>query len=161
MKPIYPIVYACFAVSAIVRSVKEIIERKTTSVQTQASFFALVDTVPKYYIGLTIPAIERPTGRTIEVIYLWHETGVYTSKQGVLMMDYLKRQVPSLARRMVMRRASIFKKPLDPHIQMGDMVHTPGIDSAQLFMLKTIATILTAGKLLREHIKWRPTWDNY
>lgn len=161
MNLVYPIFYSCVAVVAVVRAIRMAVSLKTNSAKSNIDIFSIIDTVPKYYVGVKISVVDAITKRRSVFYYIWTETAVSTETGCKMLMAYCKRQIPSLGDRMVIRKLSVVKHHTEPDVLIGPMVGTPHITHTQKTMLIILSSILTAGKIIRENNLRTPTWNHY
>jgi hypothetical protein len=96
----------------------------------------------------------------VKIDYLWVETATKNKTVAENIREYIKRQIPSLASQVIIRKASPIKNSNDSKMRVKSMHTTPGVNADEHHMLVTIAAILSAGKLIRDAVKRKPKWND-
>ena len=143
-----------------VRMIKKIAAGTAAGV---ADFYSQISIADTYYVGV----ITKIMGRNgiFYVTWLWNETATRNRQIAENVKDYVARQIPSLKSALVVKKASPVKDSAREDMHIGSMRSTPGVDAQAHFMLITISSILSAGKLLRDAIKRKaikrkPKWTD-
>lgn len=127
-----------------------------------ANFYSQVDVSERYYVGVKVSVLRclKPMLHYANIDYLWVETATKNKIVAVNISDYIKRQLPSMASKVIIRKASPIKNANDSKMRIKSMTTTPGVNADEHHMLVTIAAILSAGKLIREAVKRKPKWND-
>lgn len=153
-----PVVFTAILVVSLARAVRMIKKIAAGTAAGVADFYAQISIADNYYVGV----ITKMLGNDgiFYVTWLWHETATRDRQIAENVKNYVARQIPSLKSALVVKKASPVKDSSRADMRIGSMRSTPGVDAQAYFMLITISSILSAGKLLRDAIKRKPKWND-
>ena len=151
LMPVFFIALLVVSLARAVRMVKKIADGTAAGI---ADFYSQISIADNYYVGVII------RDGMFYVTWLWHETATRDRHIAENVKDYVARQIPSLKSALVVKKASPVKDSARADMRIGSMRSTPGVDAQAHFMLITLSSILSAGKLLRYAIKRKPKWND-
>ena len=161
MRKFAAVIFSVCLVYSLVKALRRINDLFHGTAERIADFYAQVDISAMYYVGVKVPALRlKPMIHYVKIDYLWVETATKNKTVAENIREYIKRQVPSLASQVIIRKASPLKNSNDSKMRIKSMSTTPGVNADDHHMLVTIATILSAGKLIRDAVKRKPKWND-
>lgn len=153
-----PVVFTAILVVSLARAVRMIKKIAAGTAAGIADFYSQISIADNYYVGVITKMIG--SNGIFYVTWLWNETATRNRQIAENVKDYVARQIPSLKSTLVVKKASPVKDSSRADMRIGSMRSTPGVDAQAYFMLITISSILSAGKLLRDAIKRKPKWND-
>ena len=161
MRKFAAVIFSVCLVYSLVKALRRIKNLFYGTAESLADFYSQVDVSASYYVGVKVPALRlKPMIHYVKIDYLWVETATKNKTVAENIRDYIKRQVPSLATQLIIRKASPLKNSNDSKMRVKSMHTTPGVNADEHHMLVTIAAILSAGKLIRDAVKRKPKWND-
>jgi hypothetical protein len=157
MRKFAAVIFSVCLVYSLVKALRRIKDLFHGTAERLADFYAQVNVSASYYVGVKVPALMIDY---VKIDYLWVETATKNKTVAENIRDYIKRQVPSLASQVIIRKASPLKNSNDSKMRIKSMSTTPGVNADEHHMLVTIAAILSAGKLIRDAVKRKPKWND-
>jgi hypothetical protein len=157
MRKFAAVIFSVCLVYSLVKALRRIKDLFHGTAERLANFYAQVNVSASYYVGVKVPALMIDY---VKIDYLWVETATKNKTVAENIRDYIKRQVPSLASQVIIRKASPLKNSNDSKMRIKSMSTTPGVNADEHHMLVTIAAILSAGKLIRDAVKRKPKWND-
>ena len=160
MRKLMPVFFIVLLVVSLARAVRMVKKIAACTAAGVADFYSQISIADNYYVGV----ITKMLGRNgiFYVTWLWHETATRDRQIAENVKEYVARQIPSLKSALVIKKASPVKDSAreGANIRIGSMRSTPGVDAQAHFMLITLSSILSAGKLLRDALKRKPKWND-
>lgn len=161
MQKFAAVIFSVCLVYSLVNALRRIKDLFHGTAERLADFYAQVDISAMYYVGVKVPTLMlKPMIHYVKIDYLWVETATKNKTVAENIREYIKRQVPSLATQLIIRKASPIKNSNDSKVRVKSMHTTPGVNANEHHMLVTISAILSAGKLIRDAVKRKPKWDD-
>lgn len=153
-----PVVFTAILVVSLARAVRMIKKIAAGTAAGVADFYSQISIADNYYVGVIITMPGR--NGMFYLTWLWNETATRDRQIAENVKNYVARQIPSLKSALVVKKASPVKDSAREDMRIGSMRSTPVVDAQAHFMLITISSILSAGKLLRYAIKRKPKWND-
>ena len=161
MRTFAAVIFSVCLIYSLVNALRRIKDLFYGTAESLADFYAQVNVSASYYVGVKVPVLRlKPLIHYVKIDYLWVETATKNKTVAENIRDYIKRQIPSMAGQVIIRKASPIKNSNDSKMRVKSMSTTPGVNADEHHMLVTIAAILSAGKLIRDAVKRKPKWND-
>ena len=158
MKKLTMVVFFGLLSISLARALRMVCRLSHDTAMSIANFYAQVSVSSSYYVG--VKTLVWRDNRIAKIDWLWNETATPHKQIANNISDYIKRQIPTIADRVIIRKASPVKDNRRIDMRIGEMSFTPGVNGTEYFMLKTISSILSAGKLIRGVCARKPKWND-
>ena len=157
----FTVVFVGVLAYSIYRAIGMIKKLCSGTVQSIADFYGQVSLISNYYVGVKVYALKlKPTLHYVTVDYLWNETSTRNMAAAEATRNFIKKHLPSMADKLIIKKASVIKDAGGDKIHIKSMLTTPGVNAAEYSILCTISAVLSAGRLIKEHFPRNQKWND-
>ena len=161
MQRLFTVVFVGVLAYSLYRAMGMLKQLGSGTVQRIADFYGQVSLISNYYVGVKVSALKlKPTLHYVTVDYLWNETSTRNKAAAEATRDFIKKHLPSLEKKLIIRKASVIKDAGVDNVTIKSMRTTPSVTATEHSILCTVSALLTAGRLLKEHFPRKQTWND-